>query len=135
MLMNQNNTIKNIIMQSLTLSIAIMICLLLIILFSNVIIFPIVLLSKSYPKIFTTSVEVVLYLGIISMIAYFLVYRIVNLRKSGIPVTLSIRNTVISSLRFFVILLMILFFIAVLITLIYIILKTNYKILYNLIYQ
>lgn len=135
MLMNQNNTIKNIIMQSLTLSITIMICLLLIILFSNVIIFPIVLLSESYPKIFTRIVEIVIYLGIITTICYFLIYRMINLRKAGIPVTLSIRNAVISPLRFFVILLMILFFIAVVITLIYIILKTNYMILYKLIHQ
>lgn len=135
MLMNQNNTIKNIIMQSLTLSIAIMICLLLIILFSNVIIFPIVLLSESYPKIFTRIVEIVIYLGIITTICYFLIYRMIHLRKAGIPVTLSIRNAVISPLRFFVILLMILFFIAVVITSIYIILKTNYMILYKLIHQ
>ena len=134
MLMNQNKTIKNIILQSLTLSIAIMISLLLIILISNVIIFPIVVLSESYPEIFTRIVEIIIYLGIISMICYFLIYRIVNLRKAGIPVTLSIKNAIVSPLRIFIFILMIIFFIFVLITLIYIILKTNYMILYKLIH-
>jgi hypothetical protein len=135
MLMNQNNTIKNILIQSLTLSIAIIISLLLIILISNIIIFPIVLLSKSYPKIFTRIVEIIIYLGIISISCYFLIYRIVNLRKAGIPVTLSIKNAIVSPLRIFLFVLMIISFIVVLIALIYLILKTNYMFLYKLIHQ
>jgi len=133
--MNQNNTIKNILIQSLTLSIAIMISLLLIILITNIIIFPIVLLSKSYPKIFTRIVEIIMYLGIISISCYFLIYRIVNLRKAGIPVTLSIKNAIVSPLRIFLFILMIISFIVVLIALIYLILKTNYMFLYKLIHQ
>ncbi len=122
-------------MQSLTLSTVIMISLLLIIFISNVIIFPIVLFSESHPEIFTRIVEIIIYLGIISMICYFLIYRIVHLHKAGIPVTLSIKNAIVSPLRIFLYIVMIIFFIVVLITLIYLILKTNYMILYKLIHQ
>lgn len=134
MLMNQNNTtIKTIITQSSTLSIAIIISLLLIILISNVIIFPIVLFSENYPKLFTRIVEVAIYCGTMSLFGYFIIYRIVYLRKAGIPIKLSIKNTIVSPLRYFLFILMILFFIIVLVTLIYIILKTNYIFIYKII--
>gem|GEM_PF-935034 len=134
--MNQNNTtIKTILSQSSTLSIAIIISLLLIILISNIIIFPIVLFSENYPKEFTRIVEIAIYCGILLLFGYFIIYRIVYLRKAGIPVKLSIKNTIISPLRYFLFIVMILFFIIVLVTLIYVILKTNYVILYRLIHQ
>lgn len=136
MLMNQNNTtIKTIITQSSTLSIAIIISLLLIILISNIIIFPIVLFSENYPKVFTRIVEIAIYCGIIVLFGYSIIYRIVDLRKAGIPIKLSIKNTIVSPLRYILFLLMVLFFIIVLVILIYLILKTNYIFLYKLIHQ
>jgi len=136
MLMNQNNTtIKTIITQSSTLSIAIIISLLLIILISNIIIFPIVLFSENYPKVFTKIVEIAIYCGIIVLFGYSIIYRIVDLRKAGIPIKLSIKNTIVSPLRYILFLLMVLFFIIVLVILIYLILKTNYIFLYKLIHQ
>jgi len=136
MLMNQNNTtIKTIITQSSTLSIAIIISLLLIILISNIIIFPIVLFSQNYPKVFTRIVEIAIYCGIIFLFGYSIIYRIVDLRKAGIPIKLSIKNTIVSPLRYILFLLMVLFFIIVLVILIYLILKTNYIFLYKLIHQ
>lgn len=132
--MNQNNTtIKTIITQSSTLSIAIIISLLLIILISNVIIFPIVLFSENYPKSFTIIVELAIYWGIIFLFGYYIIYRIVYLRKAGIPIKLSIKNTIVSPLRYFLFILIILFFILVLVILIYIILKTNYIFIYKII--
>ena len=134
--MNQNNTtIKTIITQSSTLSIAIIISLLLIILISNIIIFPIVLFSQNYPKVFTRIVEIAIYCGIIFLFGYSIIYRIVDLRKAGIPIKLSIKNTIVSPLRYILFLLMVLFFIIVLVILIYLILKTNYIFLYKLIHQ
>jgi len=134
--MNQNNTsIKTIITQSSTLSIAIIISLLLIILISNIIIFPIVLFSENYPKVFTKIVEIAIYCGIIVLFGYSIIYRIVDLRKAGIPIKLSIKNTIVSPLRYILFLLMVLFFIIVLVILIYLILKTNYIFLYKLIHQ
>jgi len=134
--MNQNNTsIKTIITQSSTLSIAIIISLLLIILISNIIIFPIVLFSQNYPKVFTKIVEIAIYCGIIVLFGYSIIYRIVDLLKAGIPIKLSIKNTIVSPLRYILFLLMVLFFIIVLVILIYLILKTNYIFLYKLIHQ
>lgn len=136
MLMNQNNTtFKNILIQSSTLSVAIILSLLLIILISNVIIFPIVIFSQNYPAVFTRIVESAIYLGILCLICYYFIYRIVNLRKAGMPVTISIKNAILSPARYILFIIIILFFIITLITLVYVVLKTNYVILYKLIHQ
>ncbi len=133
MLMNQNNTtFKNILIQSLTLSVAITASLLLIIFISNIIIFPIVMFSEKYPLIFTRVVEFALYLGIVVLICYYFIYKIINLRNAGIPVTISIKNAILSPARYILFILMILLFIFTLILIIYVVLKTNYVILYKL---
>lgn len=135
MWMNQNsNTVKTILSQTTILGIAIIISLILIILISNIAIFPIVLFSQHYPKLFTQIVEVSIYLGIILLVGYIVVYRLVALRKVGVPISLQLKNIFLSPLRYIIFTLLVVFFIILLLILIYFILKTNYIILHKLIY-
>ncbi len=135
MLMNQNsNTVKTILLQTTILGFAIIISLILIILVSNITIFPIVLFSQHYPKLFTQIVEVCIYLGVILLIGYFVVYKLVILHKAGIPITLQFKNVFLSPLRYIIFILLVVFFIILLFIFIYFIFKTNYIILHKLIH-
>lgn len=133
--MNQNShSLKTIFSQSLILCSAIIISLLLIILIANVIISPVVLFAANYPKIFTNIVKVLFNLTLISIIAYVLIYKLVTLRKAGIPLTLSIKNTIIVPARYLMIVFIIILTVLALLFFVYFILKTNYYLIYKLMY-
>ena len=132
--MNQNNIFKTVLGQTASLSFAIILSLLCIIIISNLIIFPIVLFSKNYPGVFTDIVKIGIAAIIIFISVYFLIYKIVLLRKSRIPFTITIKSTIINPLRYVFIFLFIIFVIVGLIFIISFILKTQYLLIYKIIY-
>ena len=133
--MNQNSSnIKTILSQSLPLCVAILISLLLIILISNILIFPIIYFSTLNQKLFTLSVEIVLYSILIALLLYSIIYSIIIQKKAGIPFDVTIKSFCLAAAKYIVLFFIVTAIIVVLIAIIYYLLKTNYILLYKLIH-
>jgi len=133
--MNQNSSnIKTILSQSLPLCVAILISLLLIILISNILIFPIIYYSAINPESFTLIVEIVLYSILITLLLYSIIYSVILQKKAGIPFDVTIKHFLFTAVQYIVLFFIVTAIIIVLIAIIYYLLKTNYILLYKLIH-
>ena len=133
--MNKNSLhVKTVLSQSMTLCVAILISLILIILISNILIFPIIYFSTSNPKSFTLTVEIVLYSILIALLLYSIIYRLIIQKKAGISFDVTIKHFLFTAVQYIALFFIVTTIIIVLIAIIYYLLKTNYILLYKLIH-
>ncbi len=135
MMKNENSTNHLIIpKQVLLLFISIAVSAFIIVVFIDLVLFPVIMFAVNNKELFTSLVKIFSVAGLVLMVAYGILYRMVTLRRKGFTPGSIARHFIARPGRYFLISLAVLFLFFLLVGFLYILFHGNHLLLYQILH-